>query len=85
MKTISTILSAVFTLSLFYAASAQAFAREFTQDLRPGVFHQENSSAELCLFVYRRQGALLIQPHCMVSTSSHRQVSVSSREASPQH
>ena len=85
MKTPSTILSAVLTLSLFYAASAQAFAREFTQDKHPSVFHPENSTAELCLFVYRRQGALMIQPHCMVSTSSHRQVSVSSRETAPQN
>jgi len=75
----ASILSAVLTLTLalVYSSSAQAFAREFTQDKHPSVFHPENSTAELCLFVYRRQGALMIQPYCMVSVSSQTQAAVS--------
>ncbi len=74
---LTSLLAAIFSVTLLAPASAQAFAREFTQDRHPGVFHAEKSSAKLCLFVYRRQGALMIQPHCMVSISSHQQASLS--------
>jgi hypothetical protein len=67
--------SAIIASVLIYTAQSQAFVREFTQNDDPSVFHAENSSAELCLFVYSRQGVLMIQPHCMVSTSSHQQAS----------
>ena len=51
MKTTSTILSAVLTLSLFYAASAQAFAREFTQDSTPVFFIRKTPVLNcVCLF-----------------------------------
>lgn len=66
-------LSAVLACSLLYTSQALGFAREFSQDKKPGVFHSEKSNAKLCLFVYRRQGMLMIQPHCMVSVSSHSQ------------
>ena len=62
------------TLTVLLACSlssqAWAFAREFNQNNSASVFQAE-SSAELCLFVSSRQGILMIQPHCMVSSSSH--------------
>ncbi len=82
MKRLS-ILSILTALTLGTPAQAQAFAREFKQNQQPGVFHPEKSNAKLCLFVYSRQGALLIQPHCMVSTSSHTRTTVS-RVSKPQ-
>lgn len=62
---------AVAIISIVFSSHAHAFARQFNQDNNPGVFHSKGSSAELCLFVSSRQGALMIQPHCMVSSSSH--------------
>lgn len=60
----------VAALTIVWSSQAWSFAREFNQDNDPSVFHAE-SSAELCLFVRSRQGILMIQPHCMVSSSSH--------------
>lgn len=74
------LISTTIALAVLYGAQAHPFTREFNQDNEPGVFHEGNSSAELCLFVFSRQGALLIQPHCMVSSSSHNNVAVATKD-----
>ncbi len=67
--------TAILTAALVYTAGAHSFTREFTQDNNPSVFHDTSTNTELCLFVFSRHGALLVQPHCMKSGSSHRQES----------
>ena len=70
MRTILTSLAAASLIGLVVSNDAYAFAREFNQDNHPSAFQSE-TSAELCLFVRSRQGVLMIQPYCMVSSSSH--------------
>ena len=57
-------------VALLGSSQAWPFAREFNQDNSVNMFHA-TSPAQLCLFVRNREGFLMIQPHCMVSTSSH--------------